>query len=336
MSASQHFCLNGLIDLHVEGPARYRRFFVNEYARMDRAPIRDERPSVTLKVCDRITRPNRRETVYNNLFRFAYAVEGLETGSPVLHFERHWLEWPAMTALGSFIQGQLLEPLIYIKLAEAGILFMHAAGVAKEGKAYVFPAHGGTGKTTLALSLTRQGFELMGDDLLMIEADSGRVHAFARPLHLFTYNLKSLKVPLPLEMVIRSKDVVRFALNVLSRRKFLIATRAHVEDLMDVRFGTSAQLAKLVFLRREGETETLDLADEAQLALARDRVLESADLNGSFYANIVDDPSYRACEAQLVEEVIGRLDEMTFINARAMNGESDREAFGSSLITAPA
>ncbi|MBI4775652.1 MAG: hypothetical protein HY788_16035 [Deltaproteobacteria bacterium] len=61
-----------------------------------------------------------------------------------------------------------------------GRYFIHAAGLAENGKGVIIPASSGRGKTTLSLALVRGGFQFLGDDRLLIEraADHIRVLGF--------------------------------------------------------------------------------------------------------------------------------------------------------------
>lgn len=324
--------LNDLVEIVVDAPPSYLTFFDNEYRRIAGASNAQDLPRVTLRVVDRLPDSMTREMRFKNLFRFRYAVRDLDSRSPEILFERHWLDRVYLTPLGAFIQGQILEPVVYAKLLESDVLFMHAAGVSREGRAFVFPAHGGTGKTTLALSLATHGFDLMGDDLLMVDVRNATVHPFARPLHLFTYNLKTLQVPFRLRAAIRTKNLLRWILNAISRQKFLIATRAHVGEILDVHFGTASQLAGIIFLRREGAREVVALDTVEERRKAAEAIIGSADLNDSLYVNIGEDPTTRARELDLVMRLLELVPKIEFINPRTMD-EADRQQLARHLRT---
>jgi len=324
--------LNGLITVEVDGPRPYIRYFENEYRRMSFPADMDgefrQMPHVRLKIVDDMMHLPVRKMRFKNLLHFTYAISDLETACPTLHFQRHWLDRAYFTPLGAFIQGQLLEPLMYLKLLEANVLFMHAAGVAKGGNAYVFPAHGGTGKTTMSLDLVKRGFELMGDDLLMVDAQRGVVHSFARPLHLFTYNLRSLDVPLHLWLIIRAKDGLRLLLQIVTGQKFLISTRVHVDEIMDISFADSASLEQLTFLKREGESEILSFDNPAHREMAIKLIVQSADLNESLFQNIVENDAIKAWEIDVVRNVLSHVNKMQVINAR----QADRATIARNLV----
>lgn len=313
MPTMRAYNLNGLVEVRVDGPERYLRYFDNEYQRIGLPGDAEGAPVVTLFICDELPKLPVETIRFKKLFTFRYCTWVLDTEAPRIYFERHWLDRFYLTPLGAFIQCQLLEPLIYWKLLERGVLFMHAAGVAKDGKAHVFPAHGGTGKTTRAISLLQQGYELLGDDLLMIDAETGTVYPYARPLHLFAYNLRSLEVPLSVRLAIRAKDALRFVLGAITRQRFLISTRVHIDELMPVKFGEPAALSSLTFLTRgEGRDLTLDASGIEEATTA---IIESADLNDSlreYFGPAIDD-----LERSVVAKALALLPAMRFENPRA-------------------
>lgn len=76
---------------------------------------------------------------------------------------------------------QLLSKLVLfvmtIRLIRKGLAMCHATTVAADGRAYLLMGFSGTGKSTVASSLLRQGYEFMSDDYLIADAD-GRVYAY--------------------------------------------------------------------------------------------------------------------------------------------------------------
>ena len=323
--------LNRLIKVTVDAPSAYIRYFNNEYERISLQSNDDDIPNVTLKIVDQLPNIPARKIHFKKLLNFHYCVEDLGTEAPCIYFQRHWLDHFYLTPLGAFVQGQLLEPVIYLKLLERDVLFMHAAGVAANGRAIVFPAHGGTGKTTLALNLVQHGFELMGDDLLMVESRTGIVHPYARPLHLFTYNLKSLPVPITLKSIIRCKDLLRYILQLATGEKFLISTRAHVDEIMDVKFGDASVIERVVFLKREGVAERLEFNYPSAQRRAAEAIIESADLNESLFDNFYESEAIRSKELEVVMALLSHLSDMEFVNPRTMAGEDDLAAFADRL-----
>lgn len=73
-------------------------------------------------------------------------------------------------------------------LLKNGATFIHSAGVAKDGKAYIFPSWGGVGKTASVAKLIREhNYKLLGDDLVILDK-SGKVYAFPKKFVLYAYH----------------------------------------------------------------------------------------------------------------------------------------------------
>ncbi|MBP9929186.1 MAG: HprK-related kinase A [Rhodoferax sp.] len=63
-------------------------------------------------------------------------------------------------------------------------LVVHAAVIEKSGKAVMFPAPPGSGKSTLCAGLVHRGWRLLSDELALCDMDSGLVFGMARPINL--------------------------------------------------------------------------------------------------------------------------------------------------------
>lgn len=308
----------------------YVNYFENEYRRIDgmRGDAADPPNRITVHVVTRLPPEEpgdiRRVVRFKKLFRFAYVVRGLASRDVHIYFRRHPVDRFYVTAAGVFLQAQVVEPILYLKLLQSRILLMHAAGVADERGGYIFPAQGGTGKTTLSLALVQNGFSLLGDDLVLVQPDTQTVYPYPRPLHLFTYNLRALpgtRIPWRLRATIRFKNVLRWVLERATGQEFLISTRAHVDEIQpDVVFSPPVQYRTVMFLRREGEDERVDLADPG----ARERVarifIEAGDLNRSLFDNVVESGPFaddiRRLEVVVTSAVLEKLAVTEFINAR--------------------
>ncbi|CAN5577205.1 hypothetical protein BH09ACT4_BH09ACT4_01570 [soil metagenome] len=267
----------------------YRKYFDNEYARISRGEAPPSAPRIAVQIVDRQPEPEpgdiRHRLRFKNLFTFHFVVRGLETRTPTIFFKQHWVDRVYMNAIGVYLQAQVLEPIMYLKLLEEGILFMHAGGVTKDGKAILLPAYGGTGKTTLSVALLNQGHKLLGDDLLLVDIAAGVVHPYPRPLHIFTYNVRHLRgatIPFKYRFAVYAKQVLRFPLQKILRTELLISTRVHADELFagDV-FGASSPFGAIAFLRKTGPAiETVKIA-KTNVDEVADAIGESADLNDS-------------------------------------------------------
>jgi hypothetical protein len=76
--------------------------------------------------------------------------------------------------------------LLYTTLVRAlgGFYLLHAAVVARRGRAWVISGPSGSGKTTLGRALAGRGFDLLTDDLAPLAVQDGLLHPFPRRLGL--------------------------------------------------------------------------------------------------------------------------------------------------------
>ena len=87
----------------------------------------------------------------------------------------------SQSSVAAIFLERVLEHLI--RTCSGGTL-LHAAAVARDGKALVLAGKTGAGKTTLATWLVCRGFDYLTDELLCIDTQAMCVRGFARPLHL--------------------------------------------------------------------------------------------------------------------------------------------------------
>nr|WP_255719306.1 HprK-related kinase A [Pelomonas sp. P8] len=64
------------------------------------------------------------------------------------------------------------------------LLVLHAACVARDGRAVILPAPPGSGKSTLCAALVNRGWRLLSDELTLVDFDAARVWGLARPVNL--------------------------------------------------------------------------------------------------------------------------------------------------------
>ena len=325
--------LNLAINAH--GHRGYRRYFKNEYLRIADTGLVEGAPTITVEVVKEIPERQDGDIVgsdhYKRLFHFSYLVRGIDTNNVVIYFRAHWVDKLYMNAIGVYLQAQVLEPVMYLKLLEENVLFMHAAGVATDDAGCLMPAHGGTGKTTMRMALLGHGYGLLGDDLLFVDVDSQMVHPYPRPLHLFTYNVRNLngaKVPFKYQVAIYTKNMLRFGLERALRTEFLISTRVHADELFkETPFASSVPYRRLCFLVKDGEPVVdMPITDDVIPQLAMD-IMDSADLNDSLYAVIGDEMKVervKKLEAEVIGELLGQFKQVTYINTRKLDlGDPD-------------
>lgn len=326
------FNLHGVVALAIEGgsPA-YHRYFENEYRRSSIVGGAQPALAVTVRLVDRLPEPlagdRMRRVRFKRLFTFRFLVRGYESDRVTLFFERHPVDRIYVVAVGVFLQAQVLEPLLYGKLLEADVLLLHAAGVAAEGAATLFPAHGGTGKTTLSLRLAQQGYSLLGDDLIVVDVREGVARSHRRPLHLFSYNLRQFRAaqfPWWLGAIIRFKDVLRFILETVLRVEFLISTRAHADRLLpDLRWATSpVPVRQIFFLSATVSPRWFPSDDPAAVHAAAALIAGSGDLIASLNAHVLTESERRVVaerEHALLCRLMRLLPGVQVINPRALS-----------------
>lgn len=84
---------------------------------------------------------------------------------------------------GSYIINFLLRVLINKK----GYPLIHASGITKNNKAFIFPARSGSGKTVITMHFLDNGFNLLGDNFII--ASQNKVLSFPSSMNIFYYNL---------------------------------------------------------------------------------------------------------------------------------------------------
>lgn len=93
----------------------------------------------------------------------------------ILQFQAH-----SETLVATILLERVLDHLI--ESCSSGML-LHAAAVARDGRALVLAGGSGSGKTTLTTWLLQQGFDYLTEELVWIDPDTLSLHGFARPLH---------------------------------------------------------------------------------------------------------------------------------------------------------
>jgi hypothetical protein len=69
---------------------------------------------------------------------------------------------------------------------------LHAGGVCKDSKAFIFTGGGNVGKTTIVLKLLKHGFEYLSDDWLVVDCE--KAYPMPKTIHVFDYNFKDKEI----------------------------------------------------------------------------------------------------------------------------------------------
>ena len=73
-----------------------------------------------------------------------------------------------------------------------GVHCLHAAAVAKGGRALVIPANSGAGKSTFTTWLCANGFDYLTDELILIDSER-QLHGLARPIQIKPHGIDAVQ-----------------------------------------------------------------------------------------------------------------------------------------------
>lgn len=128
-----------------------------------------------------------------------------------LHDARHWLHRPRravrFTVDGRAPHGDMPREQalavwewglnLVIALRFHRFLMLHAAVVAREGRALLLPASPGFGKTTLCAALAHRGWRLLSDEFGLLHPDTADMIALPRPMPLKNESIAVLRAFAP-------------------------------------------------------------------------------------------------------------------------------------------
>lgn len=110
--------------------------------------------------------------------KWVVEITGFEEGHTTINFNGRIRRFQSFIN-PDFIAQSVLLRIIEYKLSRKGYFLAHAAGISKDGKAYVLAGRGGTFKTSLCMDFIRKaGFEFLGDDRVILHKDM----AFSFPM----------------------------------------------------------------------------------------------------------------------------------------------------------
>ncbi|MFN2337711.1 MAG: HprK-related kinase A [Gammaproteobacteria bacterium] len=76
-------------------------------------------------------------------------------------------------------------------------LMLHAAVIARDGRAVILPAPPGSGKSTLCAGLVNRGWRLLSDELTLIDRDTGLIAPLPRPVSLKNQSIEVIRTFAP-------------------------------------------------------------------------------------------------------------------------------------------
>lgn len=117
-------------------------------------------------------------------------VSGLERGDMVVNFDVR--SWGSESIINPDLLPQsFLLKLLEYKLNEKGCALLHAAAVARNGRACLLAGRGGSFKTTLCMDFVRRAsFDFLGDDRVVLRV--GEVLSFPRGYRVFDFMTRHL------------------------------------------------------------------------------------------------------------------------------------------------
>lgn len=112
-----------------------------------------------------------------------------QAGTGLLTLHRSFKEKPLLLKYNFFLIG-----LIHL-LAPLGIYDLHAAALMRDGIGYLFLGESGSGKSSTALSLVRQGWHYISDDALLLRPSADGIEVLAFRRHFYLDPVLSHKFP---------------------------------------------------------------------------------------------------------------------------------------------
>ena len=176
--------------------------------------------------------------------------------------------------------GGTIYSILMFKLASSGYAMLHASGVSRAGKAYIFTGRSGTGKTITVFNLLKKGFDYLGDDTTILGGH--QTLSFIKPLNIrFTYDVGSI---LGFSFGKREKIIIfiKKILRIASFGYINLFTKVNVADFFKDRLGSKRPLEKLFFMIQGDDFRIRESRDKKTLAkqMRINTEFESDDLSG--------------------------------------------------------
>jgi hypothetical protein len=97
-------------------------------------------------------------------------------------------------ALATAVRTEVLTRVIMLRAAARGLVPLHGAGLGADGRSWVIPAIGGTGKSTATAVAVAAGLRVLGDDLILWDPADDCLHSVSGTLRLLPESLHRFPV----------------------------------------------------------------------------------------------------------------------------------------------
>lgn len=169
--------------------------------------------------------------------RWEFEIFNFENGEMIINYNYNSNKFKSLISRFA-IESFLLRPIIFYKLIEKGYFMIHAAGISKGDKAYIFPGRGGSFKTSLVMDFVNNAdYNYLGDDWVILH--NNRVLNFPAHLQLFGYILSKKE----------GENIDIF--NKINFLKHLLTKNPILDNVPVVK---SSKLEAIFFLKRSTET----------------------------------------------------------------------------------
>ncbi len=172
------------------------------------------------------------------------------------------------------VSKQIVEPMIRVLAQTLGFVFVHSAGLVKEGRAVVVAGGGGSGKTRLLLQWIKQGHPFLSDDFTILS--SGRARRYVTPLRIGARLLNESGMGKNLAAIDRLSVYGRAALRRLLFNYAKLQSKLDIQTLFpEVKIADQVELKALLLIGRAGieagAIESLDCEAATDRLLAINR-----------------------------------------------------------------
>ena len=148
------------------------------------------------------------------------------------------------------VSGFIIDFLIHYKMNDRGYPLVHAAGISRNNRGFLFAGGSKAGKTTIALHFLEKGFGLLGDDFVIIS--NGGMQSFIRPSSMFTYNL-----PTAVKKSFGKRDRIslgsRYLLSKITAGYITMFMRLNAEDMFPNSLVDKSELGAVFLLMPQQE-----------------------------------------------------------------------------------